>query len=81
MIIPVRCNCGKKISDKYELYKEMVSNIKLNLNKDPNEPSLLEVNSNELKKTPEGEVLDKLGFIRYCCRKIFLTHIELIDEI
>lgn len=27
------------------------------------------------------EVLDSLGLERYCCRRIFLTHVELIDEI
>ena len=26
-------------------------------------------------------VLDKLGITRYCCRSIFLTHINLIDDI
>lgn len=28
-----------------------------------------------------NEVLDSLGVERYCCRRIFLTHIELVDEI
>ncbi|MEM2115480.1 MAG: DNA-directed RNA polymerase subunit N [Candidatus Woesearchaeota archaeon] len=26
-------------------------------------------------------VLDELGIDRYCCRKIFLTHVDLIDII
>jgi len=27
------------------------------------------------------EVLDSLGLERYCCRRMFLTHVELIDDI
>ncbi|MHC1586918.1 MAG: DNA-directed RNA polymerase subunit N [Candidatus Syntropharchaeia archaeon] len=28
-----------------------------------------------------GKVLDELGVKRYCCRQIFLTHVELIKEV
>ncbi|MBS3069940.1 DNA-directed RNA polymerase subunit N [Candidatus Micrarchaeota archaeon] len=28
-----------------------------------------------------GEVLTELGFNRYCCRRMFLGHVDLIDEI
>jgi DNA-directed RNA polymerase I, II, and III subunit RPABC5 len=31
--------------------------------------------------TPEKQVLDELGLRRYCCRKHFLTHIDLIEKI
>jgi DNA-directed RNA polymerase subunit N len=27
------------------------------------------------------EVLDSLGLERYCCRRVFLTHVELADEL
>ena len=29
----------------------------------------------------KGEVLDDLGVEKYCCRTIFLTHVDTIDEI
>ncbi|MFB6203518.1 MAG: DNA-directed RNA polymerase subunit N [Candidatus Nanohaloarchaea archaeon] len=29
----------------------------------------------------EKEVLDDLGLERYCCRTIFLTHVDTIDEV
>lgn len=29
----------------------------------------------------KGEVLDDLGVEKYCCRTIFLTHVETIDEV
>ena len=28
-----------------------------------------------------GEALDKLGLTRYCCRRMILSHAELIDEV
>ena len=29
----------------------------------------------------EKEVLDDLGIEKYCCRTIFLTHVDSIDEV
>jgi DNA-directed RNA polymerase I, II, and III subunit RPABC5 len=29
----------------------------------------------------EGEALDKIGLKRYCCRRMFLTHIDLVDKL
>ncbi len=28
-----------------------------------------------------GKVLDDLGITRYCCRRMLLSHVEIIDEI
>ena len=82
MIIPVRCfSCGKILADKYNAYKDIVNRKKLALKQDPNEPTIIDMNSDDVKKTPEGEALDDLGIHRMCCRKIVLYHIELIDEI
>jgi DNA-directed RNA polymerase subunit N len=37
------------------------------------------------KKVKGGEnpekVLNKIGFKRYCCRRMFLSHVDLIDEV
>jgi DNA-directed RNA polymerase subunit N len=37
------------------------------------------------QRTKAGEdpakVMDELGVKRYCCRRMFLTHVELIDEV
>lgn len=37
------------------------------------------------KRTAAGEeaakVMDSLGLKRYCCRQVFLGHVDLIDEI
>jgi len=29
------------------------------------------------EKTPEGEVLDKLGLKKMCCRRHLLTHVDI----
>ena len=38
-----------------------------------------------VKKVKAGEdpkvVLDSLGMIRYCCRRMLLSHVDIIDEI
>jgi DNA-directed RNA polymerase I, II, and III subunit RPABC5 len=28
-----------------------------------------------------GEALDQLGFQRYCCRRMLISHVELIDRL
>jgi len=28
-----------------------------------------------------GKVLDSMGIKRYCCRRMFLSHVEILDEI
>jgi len=28
-----------------------------------------------------GKVLDDMGIKRYCCRRMFLSHVDLIDEV
>ena len=35
----------------------------------------------EEDKIPEQEALDKLHVKRYCCRRMLLTHVNLIDKL
>lgn len=35
---------------------------------------------NEDKKT-EAQALDQLGVKKYCCRRMFLSHVEVVDEV
>lgn len=30
---------------------------------------------------PVGEVLTTLGLVRYCCRRMLLSHVDLLDEV
>lgn len=81
MIIPVRCvTCGKVIADKYKTYLEKVNEYKGEDKAD----STLGVNYIEKGEkiiTPEAKALQDLGLTRYCCRRHFLTHTDLISEI
>ena len=77
MIIPIRCfTCGKVLADKHEFFKKEIQAKKGN-----NGPSILDVNSKTIQKTVEGELLDKLGLTRYCCRRVMLTSTDLIELI
>ena len=77
MIIPIRCmSCGKVIADKWRYFQEEVKKLK--------KGESLEryyFDGNNIPNTPEKEVLDKLNMKRPCCRKHFLTQIDLIDKI
>lgn len=33
------------------------------------------------KGRPAKKVLDDLGVTRYCCRSLFLTHVDMIDQV
>jgi len=42
---------------------------------------IININDTVIKKTIAGEIMDELGLIRICCRKIMLTSINIVDEI
>jgi len=35
----------------------------------------------ELQDISKGKVLDELGLNRYCCRRMLLTHVDLISKL
>lgn len=81
MIIPVRCfTCGKVLADKYNYYKNTVNEEKLKRGESTDD-TILNLQSKEVQKTIEGKVLDELGLKRYCCRRVMLGHIDLIEVI
>lgn len=76
MIIPVKCfTCGKVIADKYNYYLTQVRKIKESRNMDVNK--VVYLTKEFIDKTPEGEVLDKLGLTKMCCRRHLLTHVDI----
>jgi DNA-directed RNA polymerase I, II, and III subunit RPABC5 len=76
MIIPVKCfTCGKVLADKYNYYLTQVRNIKESRNMDVNK--VVYLTKEYIDKTPEGEVLDKLGLTKMCCRRHMLTHVDI----
>lgn len=76
MIIPVKCfTCGKVLGDKYRYYQEQVRQIKAERGMEIDK--VIYLDKDDVKKTPEGEVLDKLRLVKYCCRRHMLTHVDL----
>jgi DNA-directed RNA polymerase I, II, and III subunit RPABC5 len=68
------------IADKYRYYQEEVRKKKLAKRKD-NKPvdmdKVVYLTKEFNEKTPEGEVMDNLNLTRMCCRRHFLTHVDI----
>ena len=65
MIIPVRCfTCNKTIGHLWENYDRL---LKL---KDKDDKQLYTSN----------EILEKMNIKRYCCKRMFISNIEIIDN-
>ena len=76
MIIPIKCfTCGKVIADKYRYYQQEVRKIKAD--KGLEIDKVIYLDKDDIQKTPEGDVLDKLQLYKYCCRRHMLTHVDL----
>ena len=81
MIIPVKCfTCGNVIANKYRYYQEQVRKKKLakkNNGESIDVDKVLYLTKEFSDKTPEGEVLDELNMKMMCCRRHFLTHVDI----
>lgn len=76
MIIPVKCfTCGMVLADKYRFYTEEVRKRKLAKSMDVDKVLYLTKEFHD--KTPEGEILDELNMTKMCCRRHFLTHVDI----
>lgn len=76
MIIPVKCfTCGFVIANKYRYYQEEVRKRKMAKSLDVEAVTYLTRENTE--KAPEGEVLDEMGITKMCCRRHFLTHVDI----
>jgi DNA-directed RNA polymerase subunit N (RpoN/RPB10) len=77
MIIPVLCmNCGKLIADKWRFYEAKVKEARLD-----KDLKKVYFDGTGIPDTIEKKILDALGLKRQCCRKHFLTQVDLIDKI
>jgi DNA-directed RNA polymerase I, II, and III subunit RPABC5 len=81
MIIPIKCfTCGMVIADKYRFYVQEVRKKKLakrGNNESIDIDKVLYLTKEFHEKTPEGEVLDELNMNKMCCRRHFLTHVNI----
>ena len=76
MIIPVKCfSCGNVLANKWLYYVREVNKIKIKESIETDEVEYL--TSSNIRKTPEGVVLDSLGLNKLCCRRHMLTHVDI----
>lgn len=74
MIIPIRCmNCGGILADKWRYYNKRLRELKGPEN--AAKPYFMDATS--VPETPEKKVLDELGLTKICCRKHFLTQVDI----
>lgn len=85
MIIPVKCfTCGKVLADKYRYYQSKVimekRQLKMPTNKVVYFNDLVSSSGADIaiEKSPEAKTLDELGLVKPCCRRHFLTHVDII---
>jgi DNA-directed RNA polymerase I, II, and III subunit RPABC5 len=87
MIIPVRCyTCGKVIGNKYSSYIRLTKEYRTKpKDKDVVKGGEFAIQSGEITKpghrTPEGAAMDTLKLDRYCCRRMLLTHVDIIKHV
>jgi DNA-directed RNA polymerase I, II, and III subunit RPABC5 len=76
MLIPVKCfTCGKVIGNKYNYYLKEIIKRKEQMGEIPQEIQYLDDKS--IDKTVEGILLDELKLKDMCCRRHFLTHVNI----
>lgn len=80
MIIPVRCfTCGKVIGNKWETYMAyLAQDIKEEYDHASPKHYMLHQNFDAFHNR---EALNQLGLQRYCCRRMILTHVDLIEKL
>jgi DNA-directed RNA polymerase subunit N len=69
MIIPIRCfTCGTVIAPLYDQYKKRCEEYKKSV-----------ALGEKPKETPQM-ILDDLQVERYCCRRMIISHVDLLKE-
>ena len=69
-------NCGKMLADKWLHYQEELRKLQGDAY-----GKRTYFDGTKVPETAEKKALDELQLTRYCCRKVFLTHVDLIQRI
>lgn len=81
MIIPILCfTCNNPISSKWNAYQKILNEKK----RDPKFAShnQLDYNTiNESFQTAENFAMEAVGIKRYCCKRMILGHIDIIEKL
>lgn len=86
MLIPVRCfTCGTPVGDKWKFFVKEMNSKKNGSNEKVNSELDIEYidikDDGSIKKSIEGEILDELELHKYCCRRMFLGNVQLLNYI
>ena len=82
MIRPVRCfTCGKNIGHLWTQYSEELKEEYNKVDKDEKNKIQKFMEKTFDEETIENRLLDKYGLSRYCCRRMFLSQIDMITKI
>jgi DNA-directed RNA polymerase subunit N (RpoN/RPB10) len=69
-------NCGKLLADKWLYYQRRLKTIQ-----GASYGKRTYFDGTKIPDTAEKTVLDELQLTRYCCRKVFLTHVDLVEKL
>lgn len=89
MIIPIKCfTCGKTLGDKWDWYEEEVQKLTKKVEEEDQKVKKTSKKEEALKETLQyfdevktGDILNKLGLTRYCCRRHMLGHVDMMKVI
>lgn len=77
-IIPVRCfSCGKVVGDKWAAYLKLLETMSEGCVCEAPSAHILSLNF----VSSSSEALTELQLKRYCCRRMVLTHVDLIEKL
>jgi len=74
-------NCGNVLADKWRFYQMRVIEVRAEMGQPNTNSSPLYMDGTTIPITAERRVLNELDLIRYCCRKHFLTHVDLNEKV
>jgi DNA-directed RNA polymerase subunit N (RpoN/RPB10) len=83
MIIPIRCfTCGRVMADIADFYESEKEKLKDATDKgDKGDKKEVDKIYKNFEKIHTGEILNKLGLKRYCCRRNLIANIDMMDVI
>jgi len=78
MIQPIRCfTCGRIVADQIDYYNTEKKKQLKEKEKEQKE----ETKFKHFENNHTGKLLDKLGASRYCCRRMFISDVDMMQII
>ena len=69
-------NCGKLLGDKWVFYQKRLQELQGEAY-----GKRIYFDGTKLSDTVEAGVMKELGLTRYCCRKVLLTHVDMLHKV